>query len=163
MPGDWISVSTTPTRLPASAYNAARLALRLDLPVPPRNEWTEMILVTLPLLRSAGRPACNAVCVCPKSIPPQPYSVNRFAQPDTAAVPALFPLPALYAVTSRFRPEKSTGLFPENRAAGRPLSANIPAKCDCAALRSNYCWIYIHFRDGDCEYFRLYAQMCGLG
>src|SRR5512136_979219 len=44
IPGEAMSVSTTPTRCPRIAINAARLAVVLDLPVPPRNEWTEMIL-----------------------------------------------------------------------------------------------------------------------
>src|SRR5262245_39169144 len=46
MPGDWMSVSTTPTRLPWRATAATRFAVRFDLPVPPRNEWTEMIFPT---------------------------------------------------------------------------------------------------------------------
>src|SRR5262245_32074409 len=41
-----MSVSTTPTRRPPRARRVARLALRFDFPVPPRKEWTEMILVT---------------------------------------------------------------------------------------------------------------------
>src|SRR5205814_1626054 len=44
IPGDWMSVSTTPTRWPSAASSAATLAAAFDLPVPPRNEWTEMIL-----------------------------------------------------------------------------------------------------------------------
>jgi hypothetical protein len=36
MPGDWISVSTTPTRLPRIASKVARLAVVFDFPVPPR-------------------------------------------------------------------------------------------------------------------------------
>ena len=43
MPGDWMSVSMTPTRLPARATSTARLAVVFDLPVPPRKEWVEMI------------------------------------------------------------------------------------------------------------------------
>src|SRR5215469_14262886 len=43
MPGDWISVSTTPTRRPSPARSAARLAVVFDFPVPPRYEWIEMI------------------------------------------------------------------------------------------------------------------------
>ena len=43
MPGDWISVSTTPTRRPSLARSAARLAVVFDFPVPPRYEWIEMI------------------------------------------------------------------------------------------------------------------------
>ena len=38
MPGDWMSVSMTPTRWPARATSTARLAVVFDLPVPPRNE-----------------------------------------------------------------------------------------------------------------------------
>src|SRR6476660_6072455 len=54
-----MSVSTTPTRLPLMASNVARLAVRLDLPVPPRYEWTEMILAILPHppLRERSAPA----------------------------------------------------------------------------------------------------------
>ena len=37
-PGDWTSVSTTPTRLPSLASSAAMLAVVFDFPVPPRNE-----------------------------------------------------------------------------------------------------------------------------
>ena len=47
MPGDWMSVSTTPTRRPSAASRAATLAVVLDLPVPPRKEWMDMILVML--------------------------------------------------------------------------------------------------------------------
>jgi len=43
IPGDWMSVSTTPTRRPSAASSAARLAVVFDVPVPPRYEWTEMI------------------------------------------------------------------------------------------------------------------------
>src|SRR5919197_5561931 len=50
IPGDWISVSTTPTRWPSAASSAATLATVFDLPVPPRNEWTEITLDTVPLL-----------------------------------------------------------------------------------------------------------------
>src|SRR5215470_4596535 len=50
IPGDWMSVSTTPTRWPSAASNVATLAAAFDLPVPPRNEWTEMILDIVPLL-----------------------------------------------------------------------------------------------------------------
>src|SRR5436309_183818 len=59
MPGDWMSVSTTATRLPCSASAVARLAEMFDLPVPPRKEWTEMILDMAGSSSSAGqeRPA----------------------------------------------------------------------------------------------------------
>ena len=59
MPGDWMSVSITPTRSPEQANSAARLAVVLDFPVPPRNEWTEMILdKQSPLTAASGaRPA----------------------------------------------------------------------------------------------------------
>jgi hypothetical protein len=43
MPGDWMSVSTTPIRWPAAASSVATLAAMFDLPVPPRKEWIEMI------------------------------------------------------------------------------------------------------------------------
>jgi hypothetical protein len=63
MPGDWTSVSTTPTRFPFSAVSTARLAEMFDLPVPPRNEWTETIFDTRapvrPQLRSRN---CRAFC-----------------------------------------------------------------------------------------------------
>src|SRR5262245_58971555 len=39
-----MSVSMTPTRLPARATSTARLAVVFDLPVPPRKECVEMIL-----------------------------------------------------------------------------------------------------------------------
>ena len=35
IPGDWMSVSTMPTRLPMRAIETARLAVVFDLPVPP--------------------------------------------------------------------------------------------------------------------------------
>src|SRR5436190_10695508 len=54
IPGDWMSVSTTPTRWPSAASSAATLAAAFDLPVPPRNEWTEMILDIVPLLCIPG-------------------------------------------------------------------------------------------------------------
>src|SRR5207247_1335876 len=54
MPGDWMSVSTTPTRWPAAASRVATLAAAFDLPVPPRNEWTEMTLDIAPLLSASG-------------------------------------------------------------------------------------------------------------
>ena len=38
MPGDWMSVSTTPTRRPRIAASTATFAVVFDLPVPPRNE-----------------------------------------------------------------------------------------------------------------------------
>jgi hypothetical protein len=38
-----MSVSMTPTRWPLRATSTAKLAVVLDLPVPPRNEWVEMI------------------------------------------------------------------------------------------------------------------------
>ena len=38
IPGDWISVSTTPTRWPCDARTAATFAVVLDFPVPPRKE-----------------------------------------------------------------------------------------------------------------------------
>src|SRR5947207_12083000 len=41
MPGDWMSVSITPTRRPCAASSAARFAVVFDLPVPPRYECTE--------------------------------------------------------------------------------------------------------------------------
>src|SRR5690606_34216014 len=41
MPGEARSVSTTPTDRPREASWAARLAVRLDLPEPPRKEWTD--------------------------------------------------------------------------------------------------------------------------
>jgi hypothetical protein len=44
MPGDCMSVSITPTRCPSAANRAAMFAVLLDLPVPPRNEWIEMIV-----------------------------------------------------------------------------------------------------------------------
>src|SRR6266487_3796893 len=54
MPGDWMSVSTTPTRWPSAASRVATLAAAFDLPVPPRNEWTEMTLDIAPLLCASG-------------------------------------------------------------------------------------------------------------
>src|SRR5688572_13793787 len=51
MPGDWMSVSTTPTRCPAAAIKAARFAVVFDFPVPPRNEWMEIILPNVADLR----------------------------------------------------------------------------------------------------------------
>src|SRR6187397_396680 len=51
MPGDWMSVSTTATRFPEDARQTARLAVRFDLPVPPRYEWMETILA---MLRRSG-------------------------------------------------------------------------------------------------------------
>src|SRR5690348_17039735 len=54
MPGDWMSVSTTPTRWPSAASRVATLAAVFDLPVPPRNEWTEMTLDIVPLLCVPG-------------------------------------------------------------------------------------------------------------
>src|SRR5574341_2097302 len=51
MPGDWMSVSTTPTRCPAIATCEATLAVVFDLPVPPRKEWIETILVMMPVLQ----------------------------------------------------------------------------------------------------------------
>src|SRR3989304_2896362 len=55
MPGDWMSVSTIPTLWPSAASRVARLAAVLDLPVPPRKEWTEMIfdIIPAPKLRGA--------------------------------------------------------------------------------------------------------------
>ena len=44
MPGDCISVSTTPMRFPMRAKRAARFAVAFDFPVPPRKECTDMIL-----------------------------------------------------------------------------------------------------------------------
>src|SRR5438093_8805563 len=44
MPGDWMSVSMTPTRRPPAASNVERLAVTLDFPVPPRKEWTDTIV-----------------------------------------------------------------------------------------------------------------------
>ena len=44
IPGDWMSVTTTATRLPARASWYARLAVRLDFPVPPRYECMETII-----------------------------------------------------------------------------------------------------------------------
>src|SRR6266542_2389099 len=41
-----MSVSTTPIRCPPAASSVATLAVMFDLPVPPRNEWTEMIFAT---------------------------------------------------------------------------------------------------------------------
>src|SRR5215469_8144180 len=49
-----MSVSTTPTSWPSAANNVATLAAAFDLPVPPRNEWTEMILDIVPLLCILG-------------------------------------------------------------------------------------------------------------
>jgi hypothetical protein len=53
MPGDWMSVSTTPTRRPSPASSAARLAVVFDFPVPPRYEWIETICLRL-MFSSAG-------------------------------------------------------------------------------------------------------------
>src|SRR5712692_4088254 len=44
MPGDWMSVSITPTRRPPAASNVERLAVMLDFPVPPRKEWIDTIV-----------------------------------------------------------------------------------------------------------------------
>src|SRR5689334_9785449 len=52
MPGDWMSVSITPTRLPPAASRAARLAVVLDLPVPPRKEW---IVISAAIARARAR------------------------------------------------------------------------------------------------------------
>src|SRR5436853_5582440 len=41
-PGDWMSRSTTATVLPSRASSVATFAVVFDLPVPPRNEWTEI-------------------------------------------------------------------------------------------------------------------------
>src|SRR6266536_6618686 len=41
-----MSVSTTPIRCPSAASSVATLAAMFDLPVPPRNEWIEMIFAT---------------------------------------------------------------------------------------------------------------------
>src|SRR5436190_19327453 len=41
-PGDWMSRSTTATVRPCCASSVATLAVVFDLPVPPRNEWTEI-------------------------------------------------------------------------------------------------------------------------
>src|SRR3954447_8395843 len=41
IPGDWMSRSTTAMFLPSAARSVATFALVFDLPVPPRNEWTE--------------------------------------------------------------------------------------------------------------------------
>jgi hypothetical protein len=38
IPGDWMSVSITPTRSPRRAAITATFAVVFDLPVPPRNE-----------------------------------------------------------------------------------------------------------------------------
>ena len=38
MPGDWMSVSMTPTRSPRAAASTATFAVVFDLPVPPRKE-----------------------------------------------------------------------------------------------------------------------------
>src|SRR3712207_1884752 len=46
MPGDWMSASMTPTRLPDAASSAATFAVVFDFPVPPRKLWTEMIVAT---------------------------------------------------------------------------------------------------------------------
>src|SRR5262245_30590570 len=46
IPGDWMSASITPTRAPPTASAAARLAVVFDLPVPPRNEWTDTMTAT---------------------------------------------------------------------------------------------------------------------
>src|ERR687891_2590441 len=43
MPGDWMSVSITPTRFPRAERTAAIFAVVFDLPVPPRKEWIETI------------------------------------------------------------------------------------------------------------------------
>src|SRR3954469_7165104 len=50
MPGDWMSVSITPTWRPRPAYTTARFAVVFDLPVPPRNEWTLRMFATRPPL-----------------------------------------------------------------------------------------------------------------
>src|SRR5688572_4932082 len=56
IPGDWMSVSTMPTRLPVRAIATARFAVVFDLPVPPRNEWIEMISVIACGLRGIIHP-----------------------------------------------------------------------------------------------------------
>ena len=56
MPGDWMSVSMTPTRLPARATRTERLAVVFDFPVPPRKEWVEMILGKCCSLSGFNRP-----------------------------------------------------------------------------------------------------------
>src|SRR4051794_22434999 len=62
MPGDWMSVSITPTRRSAAASSAATFATVLDLPVPPRNEWMEMVvaMVVPPGVWSGRRAALGA-------------------------------------------------------------------------------------------------------
>src|SRR5262249_39483151 len=56
MPGDWISVSTTPTRRPCAASSVVTFAVVLDFPVPPRNEWidTTCAILSSPGLRVLG-------------------------------------------------------------------------------------------------------------
>ena len=56
MPGDWMSASITPTRLPDWASKAATLAVVFDLPVPPRKLWMET-MVDKPFLPGAARPS----------------------------------------------------------------------------------------------------------
>src|SRR5438477_5170506 len=60
-----MSVSTTPTRWPSAASSVATLAAVFDLPVPPRNEWTEMIVDIVPLL-------CALECVLRGGVRAQP-------------------------------------------------------------------------------------------
>jgi hypothetical protein len=50
MPGELMSVSTTPTRRPSLASWDDTLAEMLDFPVPPRKEWMDMILDMCSLL-----------------------------------------------------------------------------------------------------------------
>ena len=77
-----MSVSTTATLLPARASWAATLAVVLDLPVPPRNEWIETTVVIgrgLAVSRPVGKPhtdglwagwgACGVPVRCGKVLP----------------------------------------------------------------------------------------------
>src|SRR5688572_21104617 len=104
MPGDWMSVSTMPTRRPVIATAVARLAVRFDFPVPPRYEWMDTIIPIQPAYVGPGggvspRSARGALEVAGTRRVPQPQPPRHTARAGYFERP-LTPGPAWGAVAS---------------------------------------------------------------
>ncbi len=80
MPGDWMSASMTPTRRPSAARQAARFAVVLDLPVPPRNECTDTMVATDAPLPPPERP-----CFLGGGLYPMGPGARRWGRAESAS------------------------------------------------------------------------------
>src|SRR5919109_2955438 len=126
IPGDWMSVSTMPIRLPMRASETARLAVVFDLPVPPRKEWIEMMSVIARLARArANYPPARLTIVADGRSGRVPVSRGGAGGPAGAAR-ADAPLPDRAAQ----RPARFRARGRDDGAARRALGRGARARLD---------------------------------